>query len=90
MSSPGDCSQAEALLSKSKGGRPECITAHAYVSDAEQRGNAGAARRTLAMTRWSRTAEEAALVKDSRGEQRKEAGGWLRRNLKQSNKKFER
>lgn len=66
MSSLRDCSQAEALLSESEGGRPAYITAHAYVSDAEQNGYARAARRTLAMMGWSRTAEKAALVKDSK------------------------
>lgn len=66
MSSPGDCSQAEALLSKNEGWRPACITAHAYVSDAEQSGSTRAARRTLAKMGWSRMAEKATLVKDSK------------------------
>lgn len=52
--------------------RDPCVIAH--VPEAEQGGNARAARRTLAMMGWRR-AERAALVKDSREGNR---GGTLR------------
>jgi len=66
MSSSVDGSRAEAPLSEMEGGRPARVPARTYVPDAEQRGSARAARRTLPMMRWSRMAERAALVKDSK------------------------
>lgn len=89
MLSLGGCSQTESTIWRER--RLERIAAHAHVSDTEHSSNARAARKTLAMTEWSRRAEKAALVKDrEEGNRGGGAGGWPRRNLRQRNKKFEK